>query len=168
MSKQTRQFLESITDPAALKKQGYVPLGKWGKDHWSTFAYAGHCVTERLGLMQGDKLRTKDRVGIEKRYALGPSWDPKYGTRLRGFFENKSDKTLQLPDHDDIDCLEDAEAEGLLVLGTTISMYVQLTKKGQEVEAALRVFKQDGGNFEDFGGSTAFRALLLKYEADGG
>lgn len=163
-NKEVRKALKSITDPEALKKQGYVPADKWGKDHWSTLAYAGSCVTEREGFMSGPSLRCKDtRVGIQREY--GQSWNPQHGTRLNGFFQNQNDKTLMLPDHDDIDCLEDMESEEMVLLGTTVSMFVQLTDKGREFEEALRRFKQDGGNFCDFSNSPDCKSLILKYES---
>lgn len=163
-NKEVRKVLKSITDPEALKRQGFVPVDKWGKDHWSMFAYVGHCVTEREGFMSGPRLRCKDdRPGIQRAY--GQRWDPKYGTRLNGYFQSPNDKTLMLPDHDDIDCLQDMEAEEMVLLGTTVSMFVQLTDKGREFEEALRRFKQDGGNFSDFSNSPACKSIILKYES---
>lgn len=166
--KQTRQFLESITDPKALKKQGYIPMTKWGKDHWSLLGYIGCRNVDHDCIMDGNHLRVNENrhVGIA-RHPGGGRWDPKaYGTRLHGHFENKNDKTAYMPEHDDIDCAEDMEAEGLVVLGTTISLYAQLTKKGQEIEAALRKHKQDGGNFADFLDTNGCKALMLKFDEE--
>lgn len=162
--KDARKFLQSVTNPEALKEEGYVPVSKWGKDHWSLLGYVGCRVSDNEGFMDGRHLRCKpDRIGIQRAYGQG--WSPKSGTRLYGYFDNPNDKTLHLTDHDDIDCLQDMEAEGLVLLGTTVSMFVQLTAKGREFEEALRRFKQDKGNFAQFPETNEFKALLLKYTA---
>jgi hypothetical protein len=169
--KETRKLLESITDREALKAQGYIPINRWGKDHWSMLGYIGVIVSENQGMMNGSKLRVNPNthVGISRpdhfRVSFDASrWQASWGTRLNGYFENKSDTTLHLPEHDDIDCCFDMEAEGLITMGTTVSLFVQLTEKGREFEEALRRHKQDGHNFADFPNSPLFKALMAKYE----
>lgn len=170
--KETRKLLESITDREALKAQGYIPINRWGKDHWSMLGYIGTVVVDYNGIMNGSRIRVNPnkRIGIERPYHIrmasedASRWEPSWGTRLHGYFQNKQDKTLQLPEHDDIDCCFDMEAEGLITMGTTVSLFVQLTEKGREFEEALRRHKQDGKNFADFPDSLLFKALMVKYE----
>ena len=169
--RETRKFLESITNRDALKQQGYIPVHRWGKDHWSMLGYIGTVVSDYDGIMNGSRIRVNPNkhVGIARHdhFRLGdsfPLWQDSWGTRLHGYFENKQDKTLQLSDHDDIDCCFDMEAEGLITMGTTVSMFVQLTEKGREFEEALRRHKQDGGHFAGFPESPLFKSLLAKYQ----
>lgn len=162
--KQIRTFLESITDREALKKRPHVPIDKFGKDHWSLLAYIGTVVIDRSGIMEGPKLRTNKRPGIEKHFTAEAKWRPEWGTRLKGYFKNTNDKTLCLSDHDDIDCCEDMEAEGLITLGTMVSCFVQLTEKGREFLHALYRYKEDGGSFANFEDSPLLISLIKKYE----
>lgn len=151
--KATGQFLESVTDREALKKQGYIPVDRWGKDHWNLLAYIGCRNTNNGCVLDGDHLRVNQtkNVGIPKSRPIR-SWDTAWGTRLRGHFKNKNDLSLRLGEHDDIDCLDDMEAEGLITCGTRTSLYAQLTVWGRKFCAALNDHMQQGGatgNFED-------------------
>jgi hypothetical protein len=163
--RQTRAFLESITNRDTLKQQGYVPIRKFGKDHWSLLGYIGTVVVNRQGHMEGDRIRVNEarHIGIERPRAIR-EWDPAWGTRLNGYFQNRNDKTLHIPEHDDIDCAEDMQAEGLITMGTLVSCFVQLTDKGRSFVEALNRFKEDGGNFADFPNSTLCKSLFSRYE----
>lgn len=164
--RKTRAFLESITNRESLKGQGYVLIAKFGKDHWSMLGYISTVVMDRQGVMQGDKIRVNEtkHIGIDRGRCSGMAWNPEHGTRLHGYFENRNDKTLLLPDHDDIDCAEDMEAEGLVTLGTTVSCFVQLTDKGRDFAQVLNRHKEDGGHFAEFPDSPLFKALMAKYQ----
>lgn len=132
-----------------------VPIEEWGKDHWSTFAYAETCIVDQQPLSR-DRLR----CNVNKRgHLVGPTvnrfgnakWEPSYGTRLKGFFVNGgTDKARQLTNHDDWDCLEDMEKAGLLEIVSAINAIVVFTDKGLALAAHLRTHKAKGGNFADF------------------
>lgn len=81
-----------------------VPVEWWGKDHWSTLAYVEVlCVDKRrisLARMRCDVQRHPALLS-----SVGVAIPKRYPTFLR---------TGELPDHDDWDCLRDAEAEGYL------------------------------------------------------
>lgn len=166
--KGTGQFLESITDREALKKQGYIPVERWGKDHFNLLAYIGCRNTNNGCVLDGDHLRVNaaKNVGIPKRYPSGADWNPKYGTRLRGHFDNKNDKSLQLGDHDDVDCLDDMEAEGLITCGTRVSLYAQLTNWGRKFNAALTDHMAQGGASGNFEESHQYHAVFNDWKAN--
>jgi hypothetical protein len=71
-------------------------------------------------------------------------------------FKGKEYPTLlkggeKLPHHDDWDCVEDAEREGLLFwVGSGLNPAFVLTEKGLKILAALRAHKARGGNFASF------------------
>lgn len=110
-----------------------VPIHLWGKDHWSTFAYAECRVVDNKGTINRQHMRG-NHCGD----------DAGYPTRLIGGAE--------LAGHGDYDCLFDAEEAGLLVLqGTGLHPLIQkLTKKGALVAAALRTHKAEGKTFSTF------------------
>ena len=141
-----------LTDREALKREGYVPVDRFGKDHWSLLGYIGTCVVDgqeldpRLMRRQGNQF-----------------WKPEYGSRLKGYFKDKSNKSLLLTDHDDWSCLHDLEAEGLIVRPSAVSLVVGLTPKGQAFEAALREHKQADGNFAQFGNTDRYEAVAAQW-----
>lgn len=131
-----------------------VPMTQFGKDHWSTFAYAEKCVVDEQPL---DKRRIRCNENTHPMHAVirnpypsdvGP-WEPQDGTHLFGFYDKK-DPQLQLPNHDDWDCLDDLEAAGLLEVRNEAVAIVVLTDEGHKAAAALREHKSTGGNFAGF------------------
>lgn len=126
----------------------HIPMSLWGKDHWSTLAYIETRIVDYKGQPDRSHMRCdpKRHPGLAGHVhaALSPSLgDKNYPTRLKDGKE--------LHDHDDWDCMEDAEAEGLLKWnGTGMYPVFVLTKKGRAICAALRRHKQDGGQFAEF------------------
>ena len=143
--------LMELTDTDAMKAEGYVPMEKWGKDHWSLLAYAGTCVVDHMEL---DPVRMRRKGGRH--------WKPEYGTRLKGYTTG-GDRTLLLTDHDDWSCLHDLEAEGLIVRPSAVSMNVGITPKGHDFIAALGRHKSGGGNFAGFGDSDLYTAVVSEW-----
>ena len=130
-----------------------ISMDRWGRDHWSTLAFI-----ETLCVDYGGRLDNQRRRSLRCNPATHPGhgysadgevqWRPEYGTRLKGYFENKK---LQLPCHDDFDCAEDCEVAGLLInLGTGINPVWKLTPRGLELTAKLRAHKANGGSFASF------------------
>lgn len=144
-----------------------VPLEQFGKDHWSLLAYVECCCVDGragIGALEHRRVRInpyryyQPEGGPDQPGAIGgvvvsaPAWNPEWGTRLHGFFqaEGEAQAALQLPQHDDLACLEDLEAAGLLVVCSTVNLFVQMTPLGQTVAAQLRAFKAQGGMFARF------------------
>ena len=122
-----------------------VPVEQFGKDHWSTFAYA--------------ECRAVDHDGwIERRHMRGhmAGWE-RYPTLVR----NADGTVGQVPNHNDYHCLADLEAAGLLTFerGTrrddrgeivALTHRVALTPLGQVIAGKLRAHKANGGYFHGF------------------
>lgn len=127
----TKDAVRAMVDQ--LKPGQPVPLHLWGKDHYSTFAYAECRLVDNKGT-------------IDHRHMRGglPGRDGGYPTRLAA--------GVELPNHGDYDCLFDAEEAGLLELrGTGVHPEVKaLTPLGAKVASALRSHKAAGGSFGNF------------------
>jgi len=126
------------------EQTAHVEMARWGKDHWSTLAY----IETRIVDYSGEPDRRHMRCDVDRHPGLGHhvegAYDgEKYPTKLWNWVE--------LHDHDDWDCLEDAEAEGLLEnVGSGMFPVFALSELGKKVCAALRAHKQNGGNFGEF------------------
>ena len=119
-----------------------MELEQFGRDHWSTLAYAETCCVDSMGRLDLRRLRVNEVKRPIRSNGFG--WNPKYATRVK-------DGGVPEPSHDDIDCLDDLENAGLLEwVGTLVNPAVVLTKRGMEVAAELRQHKADGGQFAAF------------------
>lgn len=126
-----------------------IPIGRWGKDHWSTFAYIAHWCAEygARGFAPAEKRhRGQMRADAARHPALAHHMAVLIGpcppTRLRDG---------EISGHDDYDCASDAEAAGLIRwAGTGVNPVFFMTDAGLEVAAGLRAHKTRGGNFGDF------------------
>lgn len=137
-----------------------VPVEKFGKDHWSTFAYIETCCVDNKGQLDKSKMRTN----IQKHPLLAGfsnghiQWTPSHNTRLKGFFqfEGKYDPEqaikngFMVDDHDDWDCLDDLEAAGFVESISLANGVVKMTELGMKVASLLRVHKVNGGHFAQF------------------
>lgn len=102
-----------------------VPMSRWGKDHWSTFAYVETRIVDHRGRLDHDHMRTHARrhpmmIAAKRRVSLGSRDGSRYPTRLKralplGQVTGEPQPVL-LPDHDDYDCIDDAIAAGLLTV----------------------------------------------------
>lgn len=128
-----------------------VPVERWGKDHWSTFAYIETRTVDHDGFVDDRHMRGHDS-----------GWD-KYPTRLRG--------GALLGGHNDFDCAHDAVMAGLLAYadpeaarptsphferslrGTWRGSRFAMTPLGSAVSGALRAHKSEGGKFATFDAS---------------
>jgi hypothetical protein len=107
-----------------------VPIEKFGKDHWSTFAYIETRIVDHDGFISVPHMR-----------GHLPGWE-KYPTRLKGGEE--------ISPHSDFDCVDDLMAAGLLEGGRATHYRYSLTRNGQAVASALREHKGLGKNFASF------------------
>jgi len=134
-----------------------VPMALWGKDHWSTLAYIETRTVDYKGVPDRNHMRCDvDRhPGLAGRAASPIVMDKKYPTLLKGM--------KKLYNHDDWDCVEDMIAESLLEWeGTGIHPVFVLTKRGKSVCAALRIHKQNGGQFAQFVHSDSYHKKISK------
>jgi hypothetical protein len=127
-----------------------VPIEHWGKDHWSTFAYAAHVATsDKDSVIEPDRMRTDGNrhphgVGYTKRM-LGTDTTAKlYPTRLR--------QGQLLLEHDDWDCLDDAVHAGLMTWGTWVNPFVVLTTKGLAAQARINELQNEGKRWPEMYG----------------
>ena len=133
--------------PPRRPSRSEVPMARWGKDHWSAFAFVAHWCAEpgagaagfkieaRRKNMRCDPARRPDLAHIE--------WRADCPTILKG--------GELLPCHDDWDCLDDAQAAGLLLIeGTGAFPVIFMTDKGLRIAAELTAHKTRAGNFADF------------------
>lgn len=127
-----------------------VPVGEWGRDHWSVLAYVETRCVDFKGVLDKDHMRTNalrhpGLVGPKiSMSALAKRESFQYPTRLRG------DGKLQV-DHDNWDCLYDLEEAGLIIdAGTGINPRAVMTPKGAKLAGELRAWKAAGGSFSTF------------------
>jgi hypothetical protein len=104
-----------------------VPMSEWGKDHWSCFGYVLSCYVGGSGYIDSSRINKDGHV---------------YPTRLKNGVE---------PGHNELNCIDDFEAEGLIVNeGTGITPRIHVTEKGWAVGRKLSEHKYQGKNFIDF------------------
>jgi|SRR5271155_3670493 len=122
-------------------KEPAPTIDRFGKDHWSTFAY----VETRIVDYRGEPSRACMRCHADRHPLLvGENGNgSRYPTELKG--------GATLAHHDDWDCCDDLAREGLLEnIGTSVNPAFRLTAKGRIVASQLRTFKSKSGNFDDF------------------
>lgn len=149
----TQPALEPKTKPR-------VPISNWGKDHWSTFAYVETRIVDYNGQVDRRHLRVLDQK--HPAFAHGhPATS--YPTQLRVL---PSGGLETIPDHDDVDCIEDAVAEGLLLWeGTGRHPVFKLTDLGSKIAGELRAWKSKPmNNYCDFTPSTVVRPKTAEPE----
>lgn len=139
-----------------------VDQKQFGKDHWSLLDYAesrvhSHQVAPLTGELDKEHLRINPNgdygvLATPSRGMFERSWHYDYGTRLKGYFEEgkSTDLTMQIPQHDDLNCLNDLEAVGLIEVMSLVNFFVKLTEKGQTIASELRKWKNKGGMFYNF------------------
>lgn len=116
-----------------------IPMARFGKDHWSTFAYLESRCVDHQGVLDARRMRCDpDRHPQFAHSGVGT----KYPTRTK-----KGD----VKNHDDWDCLDDCEVLGLIKnTGTNLHPVYKLTALGSQIAGQLRKHKSDGGNFHSF------------------
>ena len=143
---------ERWTDYIAGNAKLYVPVEKWGRDHWSTLAYLYNRAIDYDGIIDGRRMRCDPRLHrefVHLRRLGNPS--KKYPTRLRNG---------ELDGHDDWSCLEDMVAADLVLARYRVKdptsafgnseAKVIFTEAGHAVMAKLNIHKAGGGNFGTF------------------
>jgi hypothetical protein len=121
-----------------------IEISKFGKDHWSTFAYIECRCVDNKGVPDRRHMRTDVDLHPGLAGCDPMSYRPpgKYPTRL---------KDGEVAGHDDWSCAEDLEREGLIEIGGTgINPVFKMTEKGEALAAKLRAHKAAGGTFGNF------------------
>jgi hypothetical protein len=142
----------------------YVLPPLFGKDHWSTLAYAETVMVDVGGFQVGFDVRMRQsrrnyRVMREmcrrpKRVRQGPDhgcmWESKYSTVL-------ADKSM-VEGHDDWSCIQDMAQAGFFTVGEQIvgadqvepGVILHLSPLGRSMAERLRAYKAAGGTFGNF------------------
>ena len=132
----------------------YIPMDRWGQDHWSTLVYFETLTVDRKGLINNAQMRCDARIHrhfvIMTRFGSEAS-QGKYPTRLKDGVEQAN--------HDDWSCLEDMIAAGLVngwfrqmneeTFGNS-QAYVELTELGRALSQQLRAHKASGETYATF------------------
>lgn len=140
-------------------ENGYIPMDKWAKDHWSTFAYIETVMVDCGGFQVGRDAMMKSnrrhfRVMAEqcpnpKRTkntgALAICMSPEHATILND--------QQQLPGHDDWCCMQDMAAQGLFDLDVDHiepGVTLHLSELGFKVASELRRHLSNNGKMAAF------------------
>jgi hypothetical protein len=127
-----------------------IPPARFGKDHWSTFGYLCCIITSDKGVPDMRRLR------------IDCSRHPGFkGPMMRGFADGKGYPTIgrilpsgekdMIENHDDIDCIKDLVAAGLVEWkGTGVTPVFALTKLGWKVNREMTEWKAEDRRFIDF------------------
>jgi len=121
-----------------------IPVERWGKDHWSLLAYIETCCVDQSGRFELTRVRVNPNTHPLLAVGLlsARKWQSSYGTRL-------NDDSI-LPQHDDIDCLDDLENAGMIYLQSLVNAIAVLSPMGIIVSSQLRAHKIAGNMYRDF------------------
>lgn len=118
-----------------------LTMAMFGRDHWSTFGYIETRIVDYRGVP--DKRHLRCHHGRHPLQAHQGGCASAYPTRLRD--------GLTCHNHDDWDCLDDCEREGLLVNnGSAANPVFELTDLGRKIAAQLRAHKAAHGKWSTF------------------
>lgn len=139
-----------------------VKLKEFGKDHWSLLGYIesrvhSYNIAPNTGELDKNHLRINPDgdygvIATPFKGLFNRTWKDSYGSRLFGYW--KDDKTTdpdkQINNHDDVNCLNDLEAAGLIEVLSLVNFYIKLTKKGIKMASELREWKNGGNHYSGF------------------
>lgn len=120
-------------------------ISTWGKDHWSLLAYIETRCVDYNGNLDMKHLRVNSKKrGYSNGTGLRSSWQDSWGTQMKN-------GVISDTQHDDIDVLEELEAEGFITNNlTNLNPLISLMDKGFEAIGKLRKHKANGGSFSAF------------------
>ncbi len=135
-------------------KTAYIPIEKWGEDHWSTLAYLETCAVDQHGNIDNRRMRCNPRLHRGFTHSASFSGNPDaYPTQLHSGVEHN---------HDDWSCAEDMVASGLIALSFWTKQHgetfghqrgiVTLTDLGMQMASLLRQHKASDGVYGNFKG----------------
>ena len=129
-----------------MSESRFIPPEQWARDHFSTLAFAVHCVGANNGVPTARHMRTAP--GAPQRGDVRKLWTggirptkARCDTRLKGgVFVNGAI-------HDDWSCLEDCEAIGILVnVGTGLVPRYVLTDEGYKAGTWVKSYMDTRDN----------------------
>ena len=158
---------EKGTDLPPSRSNGHVGVERWGVDHWTVLLYLearAVASTETPTLMEYARMRVNGRHHLVQHDARGwlgtiEEWTEKYGTRLAGYDDDPTltetpklavDNKLQIGYHDDVDCIEEIEAEEMIRIVSTAKGTFEITDAGLAAAARVRAYKAKGGSLSKF------------------
>jgi hypothetical protein len=128
-----------------------ITMDRFGKDHWSTFAYIETRCVDYKGVPDRAHMRCNENNHPGLCDFRTPKWNPEHGTRLHGYFEDRNNPDLFVAGHDDWDCADDLEEAGLIEIGGTgIHPIFKMTELGNKIAAQIRAHKASGKMFATF------------------
>ena len=126
-----------------------IPMEKWGRDHWSTFAYIETVCVDGFGAPELRKVQCNIGRHPELIYYMPMTGEPQDGTPYP--IRLADGETVQ--DYDEWDCIDDMVVEGLLLpIGSGLTPRFKMTDKGMEWAGRIRAHKAAGGSFSTFAG----------------
>lgn len=138
----------------------YIPMSYWGKDHWSTLAYAESVMVECGGFQVGADARMKSNrrnFRVMAQECARPKRPGKPTSSIAMVMQPEHSTKLNdgqvVDNHDDWSCLQDMAAAGLFIqnaTGVQPGVTLALSEKGNAVANALREFKRNKGQFAQF------------------
>jgi hypothetical protein len=127
-----------------------VLVRDFGHDHWSMLALIAAMHFGKNGELRRQSLRINPET--HPLLAHRSDWRHTWSTRLRG---HATEEPSRVPGHDDIDCIDDLEAAGLIEIVSLANLVVRLTTQGVRVAEALAQWRASGGRCATFVGDAA-------------
>lgn len=122
----------------------FTPVAEFGREHWALFNRVASQVLStpsHIATLERERMRCNDSTH-SRFLPLGyRPWHGSFGT---------STKRETLPQHDDWDCLDDLEVEGLVEIENSTLATVSLTSQGREVFKKLNEYRSRGGSMAAF------------------
>lgn len=148
------------------RSKGDVEMDMWGVDHWTLLRYlhARHLAARNDAdpTIEYQRLRINpqnNNLQISSAWSgQQDSWSGSSGTRLKGFeddptavatLKHATDAGLQIPYHDDFDCIEEFEAEGLIDMISTANGVFRMTKAGTDLAERVERHLADGRRLDE-------------------
>lgn len=138
----------------------YIPMGFWGKDHWSTLAYLESVMVDCAGFQVGTDARMKTGRRNWRVMAEGCASPKRAGRATNALSmvmtEEQSTKLnngQRVSGHDDWSCVQDMAAEGLFAQAPDAiepGVILAFSPKGVEIANGLREFKRNKGQSAQF------------------
>jgi len=156
-------------EPTSLppgRSSGDIEIARWGHDHWTLLRYLHSRHVAASGedpVIEHQRLRINpanhNAQAVSAWPTEGSPWTSESGTRLKGYDDDPSlvaspkaaqDAKLQIVYHDDIDCLEEFEAEGLLDILSTAHGVYRMTPEGIALCESLEAHLATGTPLNEF------------------
>jgi hypothetical protein len=149
-----------------MTKEDFVPLEKFGKDHWSTLAYAESVMMECGGFQVGLDPRMRQgrrNYRVMREQCIRPKRTSRVHPDMAMIMDSKAHGTrlkdgIVVEGHDDWHCIQDLAQLGYFRIGVEIAnadrvqpgVFLHLSPAGRKVADALRQHKENGGTFSTF------------------